>query len=140
MSTMGEGMLAAPGPSMSQFLTAVGDAFARYEERLGRVAEAIYMAPDRFGYLLGLRQLNDLPLTDKDLAGMAIVVSSGLSSGTIAIGPYEIADASPAMNRAERRAAKKRKVSNKSRTSDEHGAIIELDARGHRTRYELVEF
>ena len=41
-------------PTFAQFMTAVGAGYAEVFANSGRLADTIYMAPDRFGYLLGL--------------------------------------------------------------------------------------
>ena len=44
----------AATPTFAQFMTAVGAGYAEVFANTGRLADTIYMAPDRFGYLLGL--------------------------------------------------------------------------------------
>ena len=44
----------AATPTFAQFMTAIGAGYAEVFANSGRMADTIYMAPDRFGYLLGL--------------------------------------------------------------------------------------
>ena len=44
----------AATPTFAQFMTAIGAGYAEVFANCGRIADTIYMAPDRFGYLLGL--------------------------------------------------------------------------------------
>ena len=44
----------AATPTFAQFMTAIGAGYAEVFANSGRLADTIYMAPDRFGYLLGL--------------------------------------------------------------------------------------
>src|SRR6185295_4298171 len=41
-------------PSFAEFMTAVGDGYAEVFANSGRIADTVYLAPDRFGYLLGM--------------------------------------------------------------------------------------
>ena len=44
----------AATPTFAQFMTAIGAGYAEVFANSGRIANTIYMAPDRFGYVLGL--------------------------------------------------------------------------------------
>jgi hypothetical protein len=41
-------------PTFAEFMTAIGSGYSDVFTNSGRTADTIYMAPDRYGYLLGL--------------------------------------------------------------------------------------
>jgi len=76
-------------PSFADFMTAVGAGYAEVYANSGRTANTIYLAPDRFGYLLGLTSAALAQFVSVDQAGVGplrVVVSRGMDSGVIAVG------------------------------------------------------
>ena len=82
----------AATPTFAQFMTAVGAGYAEVFANSGRLADTIYMAPDRFGYMLGLTSDAFTQFTSVSQSGVGplnVVVSRGMDSGVIAIGDNE---------------------------------------------------
>jgi hypothetical protein len=79
----------AATPTFAQFMTAVGAGYAEVYANSGRIANTIYMAPDRFGYMLGLTSDAFSQFVDVGQAGVGplrVIVSRGLNSGEIIVG------------------------------------------------------
>jgi len=75
--------------TFAQFMTAVGSGYAAVFANSGRVANTIYMAPDRFGYLIGLTSAAFTQFTNVsgDAVGpLNVVVSRGMDAGAIIVG------------------------------------------------------
>jgi len=75
--------------TFAQFMTAVGSGFAAVFANSGRIANTIFLAPDRFGYLLGLTSAAFTQFTSVSSDGVGplnLVVSRGMDSGAIIVG------------------------------------------------------
>ena len=82
----------AATPTFAQFMTAVGAGYAEVFANSGRLANTIYMAPDRFGYMLGLTSDAFTQFTSVSASGVGplnVVVSRGMDAGVIAVGDRE---------------------------------------------------
>jgi HK97 family phage major capsid protein len=82
----------AATPTFAQFMTAVGAGYAEVYANSGRIADSIYMAPDRFGYMLGLTSDAFTQFVDVGQAGVGplrVIVSRGLNAGEIIVGDSE---------------------------------------------------
>lgn len=78
--------------SFADFMTAVGAGYADVYANSGRVANALIMAPDRFGYLLGLTSAAITQFVDVGQAGVGplrVIVSRGLNAGEIIVGDMD---------------------------------------------------
>lgn len=76
-------------PTFAEFMTAVGAGYAEVWANSGRTANTILMAPDRFGYVLGLTSDAFSQFVSVDQAGVGplrVIVSRGLNSGEIIVG------------------------------------------------------
>ncbi len=76
-------------PTFAQFLTAVGAGYSKVYADSGRLANTIYLAPDRFGYLIGMTSdafAQFMTVSPGGVGPLNVVVSRGLSSGVIAVG------------------------------------------------------
>jgi hypothetical protein len=76
-------------PTFAQFMTAVGAGYADVFANSGRLANTIYMAPDRYGYLLGLTSDAFTQFTQVSAQGIGplnVVVSRGMDAGVIVVG------------------------------------------------------
>jgi HK97 family phage major capsid protein len=79
----------AASPTFAVFMTAVGAGYAEVYANSGRIANTIYMAPDRFGYMLGLTSDAFSQLVDVGQAGVGplrVIISRGLNAGEIIVG------------------------------------------------------
>ena len=79
----------AATPTFAQFMTAVGAGYAEVFANSARQADTIYMAPDRFGYLLGLTSDAFTQFTSVSASGvgpLSVVISRGMDSGVIVVG------------------------------------------------------
>lgn len=75
--------------TFADFMTAVGAGYAEVFANSGRVADTVYMAPDRFGYLLGLTSAALAQFTSvsgENVGPLNVVVSRGMDSGVIVVG------------------------------------------------------
>jgi hypothetical protein len=75
--------------TFAEFMTAVGAGYAEVYANSGRVANALIMAPDRFGYLLGLTSAAITQFVSVGQAGVGplrVIVSRGLNAGEIIVG------------------------------------------------------
>ena len=76
-------------PTFAQFMTAVGAGYADVYANSGRLADTIYMAPDRYGYLLGLTSDAFTQFTQVSAQGVGplnVIISRGLNAGEIIVG------------------------------------------------------
>ncbi len=79
-------------PTFAQFMTAVGAGYAKVFADSGRIANTIYMAPDRFGYILGLTSDQFTQFTQVGTGGIGplnVVVTRGMDAGVITVGDRE---------------------------------------------------
>ena len=75
--------------TFAEMMTAVGAGYAEVFANSGRLANTIYMAPDRFGYLLGLTSDAFTQFTTVSANGvgpLSVVVSRGMDAGVIVVG------------------------------------------------------
>jgi hypothetical protein len=78
--------------TFAQHMTAVGAGYAEVFANSGRTANAVIMAPDRFGYFLGLTSDAFTQFINVGQAGIGplrIVVSRGLNAGEIIVGDMD---------------------------------------------------
>jgi hypothetical protein len=78
--------------SFAQTMTAVGAGYAEVYANSGRTANAIIMAPDRFGYLLGLTSDALTQFVSVGQAGIGplrVIVSRGLNAGEMIVGDMD---------------------------------------------------
>lgn len=76
-------------PTFADFMTAVGAGYSDVFTNSGRVANTVIMAPDRYGYLLGLTSaaFSQFTSVNGDNVGpLNIVISRGLNAGEIIVG------------------------------------------------------
>jgi HK97 family phage major capsid protein len=79
----------AATPTFAQFMTAVGAGYAEVYANSGRLANTIYLAPDRYGYVLGLTSDAFTQFTSVSTSGVGplkVVVTRGLNAGEIIVG------------------------------------------------------
>jgi hypothetical protein len=79
-------------PTFAQFMTAVGAGYAEVYANSGRLANTVYLAPDRFGYMLGLTSdafTQFMNVNQEGIGPLRVVVSRGMDAGVIAIGDRE---------------------------------------------------
>jgi hypothetical protein len=75
--------------TFAQMMTGIGAGYAAVFANSGRVADTIYLAPDRFGYFLGLTSnafTQFMSVNGQNIGPLNIVISRGLDSGTIVVG------------------------------------------------------
>lgn len=76
-------------PTFAQFMTAVGAGYAEVWANSGRTADSIIMAPDRFGYILGLTSdafSQFVSVSDAGVGPLRVIVSRGLNAGEMIVG------------------------------------------------------
>jgi len=76
-------------PTFAEFMAAVGAGYAEVFANSSRTANTIYMAPDRFGYLLGLTSnalTQFVSVGQSSVGPLSVVVSRGMDAGVIAVG------------------------------------------------------
>ncbi len=76
-------------PTFAEFMTAVGAGYAKVFADSGRIADTIYLAPDRFGYMLGLTSAawsQFLNVSGSSIGPLSFVISRGFDAGVIAVG------------------------------------------------------
>ncbi len=76
-------------PTFAQFMTAIGAGYGEVFANSGRVANTLYMAPDRYGYLLGLTSDAFTQFTSVSGSGVGplqVVVSRGMDAGVVVVG------------------------------------------------------
>jgi hypothetical protein len=79
----------AATPTFAQFMTAVGAGYAKVFADSGRIADTIYLAPDRFGYILGLTsdQFTQFTSVASSAVGpLSVVITRGMDAGVMAVG------------------------------------------------------
>ncbi len=78
--------------TFAEFMTGIGAGYAEVYANSGRVANAIIMAPDRFGYLLGLTSASLTQFVDVGQDGVGplrLIVSRGLNAGEVIVGDMD---------------------------------------------------
>ena len=76
-------------PTYADFMTAVGAGYAAVYSNSKRTANTVYMAPDRYGYLLGMTSTATSIFTTvngQNVGPLNIVVSRGMDAGAIIVG------------------------------------------------------
>jgi len=76
-------------PTFAEFMTAVGSGYSEVWANSGRTANAIIMAPDRFGYILGLTSAaftQFVSVGQEGVGPLRVIVSRGLNAGEIIVG------------------------------------------------------
>jgi hypothetical protein len=76
-------------PTFADLMTAIGAGYAKVFSVSGRTADTVYMAPDIFGYLLGLTSNAFTQFTSvsgSNIGPLNIVVSRGMDAGVAAVG------------------------------------------------------
>lgn len=79
-------------PTFAELMTAIGAGYAAVYANSNRIANTVYMAPDRFGYLLGLTSNAFTQFTNvsgSDIGPLNIVISRGMDAGEIVVGDRE---------------------------------------------------
>lgn len=79
-------------PTFAEFMTAVGAGYGEVFANSGRTANSIILAPDRFGYVLGLTSDAFTQFVDVGQSGIGplrVIVSRGLSAGEIIVGDVD---------------------------------------------------
>jgi hypothetical protein len=75
--------------TFAQMMTGIGAGYGAVFTNSGRVADTIYLAPDRFGYFLGLTSnafTQFMSVNGQNIGPLNIVISRGLDAGTIIVG------------------------------------------------------
>jgi len=75
--------------TFTEAMTAIGAGYAAVFANSGRVADTLYLAPDRFGYFLGLTSnafTQFMSVNGQNIGPLNIVISRGLDAGTIIVG------------------------------------------------------
>jgi hypothetical protein len=83
------GTTASSTDSFANYMTAIGAGYAAVFANSGRVADTIYLAPDRFGYFLGLTSnafTQFQTVSGSSIGPLNMVISRGLDSGTVIVG------------------------------------------------------
>jgi hypothetical protein len=78
--------------TFAQTMTAVGAGYSEVFANSGRTANAIIMAPDRFGYLLGLTSdalTQFVTVGQAGIGPLRVIVSRGLNAGEMIVGDME---------------------------------------------------
>lgn len=76
-------------PTFAQFMAGIGAGYAEVFANSGRIADTVYLAPDRFGYLLGLTSDAFAQFTQAGSGGigpMSFVISRGMDAGVVVVG------------------------------------------------------
>jgi len=76
-------------PTFAQLMTAVGAGYAEVYSNSGRLADTIYLAPDRFGFALGLTSdafTQFIDVNQQGIGPLKVVISRGMDSGVIVVG------------------------------------------------------
>ena len=79
----------AATPTFAQFMTAIGAGYAEVFANSARTANTIYMAPDRFGYLLGLTSdafSQFTSVSQSSVGPLNVVISRGMDAGVVVVG------------------------------------------------------
>jgi hypothetical protein len=75
--------------TFAQVLTAIGAGYAEVFANSGRLADTVYLAPDRFGYLLGLTSdafAQFMSVNGQSAGPLSFVISRGMDPGVIVVG------------------------------------------------------
>ena len=78
--------------TFAQHMTAVGAGYAEVYANSGRTANAIIMAPDRYGYFLGLTSdafTQFISVGQQGIGPLRIIVTPGLNAGEIIVGDLD---------------------------------------------------
>ncbi len=76
-------------PTFAQLMTAIGAGYGEVFANSGRLADTLYLAPDRFGYLLGLTSdafSQFVTVAQSSIGPLSIVISRGMDSGVAVVG------------------------------------------------------
>ncbi len=76
-------------PTFAQLMTAIGAGYGEVFANSGRLADTLYLAPDRFGYLLGLTSdafSQFVTVAQSTIGPLSIVISRGMDSGVAVVG------------------------------------------------------
>jgi hypothetical protein len=76
-------------PTFAQLMAAIGAGYAEVFANSGRLADTVYMAPDRFGYLLGITSdafAQFVNVGQDGVGPLSLLVSRGMDAGVIAVG------------------------------------------------------
>ncbi len=76
-------------PTFAEFAASVGSGYAEVWANSGRTANSIIMAPDRFGYILGLTSAaftQFMTVSGSQVGPLNVIVSRGLNAGEIIVG------------------------------------------------------
>jgi len=76
-------------PTFAQLMAGIGAGYAEVYANSGRLADTIYAAPDRFGYILGITSdafAQFVSVGTDDIGPLRLVVSRGMDSGVIVVG------------------------------------------------------
>ena len=79
----------AATPTFAQFMTAIGAGYAEVFANSAGMANTIYMAPDRFGYLLGLTSdafSQFTSVSQSSVGPLNVVISRGMDAGVVVVG------------------------------------------------------
>jgi hypothetical protein len=79
----------ATSADFAAFMAGIGAGYGEVYANSGRIANAIIMAPDRYGYLLGMTSAAMTQFVDVGLSGVGplrVIVSRGLNAGEIIVG------------------------------------------------------
>jgi hypothetical protein len=79
----------ATSADFAAFMAGVGAGYGEVYANSGRIANAIIMAPDRFGYLLGMTSAAMSQFVDVGQSGIGplrVIVSRGLNAGEVIVG------------------------------------------------------
>ena len=82
----------AATPTFAQFMTAVGAGYAEVWANSGRTANALIVAPDRFGYVLGLTSDAFTQFVDvgqSAVGPLRVIVTRGLNAGEMIVGDLD---------------------------------------------------
>ncbi len=76
-------------PSFADFMTAIGAGYAKVFTNAKRIANTIIVAPDRFGYVIGMTSSAFAQFTnvsDTKIGPLNVIISRGLDAGTMIVG------------------------------------------------------
>jgi hypothetical protein len=79
----------AASSTFAQWMTAIGAGYSDVFTNSGRVADTLYLAPDLFGYLLGLTSsafTQFMSVSANNMGPLNIVVSRGMDAGVAVVG------------------------------------------------------
>jgi hypothetical protein len=79
----------AASSTFAQWMTAVGAGYSEVFANSGRIADTLYLAPDLYGYLLGLTSsafTQFMSVSGDNIGPFKLVVSRGMDAGVAAVG------------------------------------------------------